>query len=96
MFKRNSYKGLILCMTMLSYTEAHAEFAGPVIRKIKEFYGSASAIIFICGCVSLFWGIGKLMIDSRADVKWPITIAIILIILGAFDTVVNTIGVVGW
>ena len=96
LFQRIYAQGLILGWVVLNSTPAHADFATPVIRKIKEFYQNASAIIFICGCVALFWGIGKLMLDSRADIKWPITIAVILMILGAFDTVVRTIGVAGW
>jgi hypothetical protein len=94
--KTYRFTTLILFLILLTCPDAHADFSAPVILKIRTFYQSASAIIFICGCISLFWGITKLMLDSRADVKWPITVAVILMILGAFDTVVRTIGVAGW
>ena len=85
-----------VCLLLLSCPEAKANFAAPVIQNIKLFYREFSSIIFICGCVSLFYGIAKLMLDPRADVKWPITVSIILMVLGAFDLVVRTIGVPGW
>jgi len=87
---------LIVCAFLLNSPEAQANFADPFIRKAKEIYRNVAPILFFLGSFALFVSLGFNMFSERPNWKWPITIAIILVILGVFDYVVRTIGIRVW